>query len=504
MKSNKLYLPLTVLILVSACIIPVSITPTSPAPPTPVPPTASSTAPSETAAAVSTYPPLQTAGPYLVYLRGSGAGQELVILDADGNGRMTFPSPLTDASGDVSFIPPLADLVSPDGKWLAYYTGSARQASDLALNLMSLADGSTRLVTRLLSADYPGNFTEAAAELGQDNTAESLQEAFLAGITRSIAWSPDGRYLAFAGQMDGTSSDLYVYDSQSETVKRLSSGSEQVQWIDWSPDGERIVNGSTLWVGMGMSFNIFATSPDGSVVKSLSNSTTGIATWLDDHTYLEYDSENGPGDHDLRAVDILTGSARKLWNGSFQSYAVDPTNGLLAVSGITDPNQWTGSLYLTRLAGGQQTRIQDGAWNVTAFVLGGRSFYAERADGSGEAYFLAADGTLTSASVMPGRFSVAPDGSHWISVSGGRLQVYDADDNLVREMSLPVEPSDNLDGMIWRVDGSGLLLGFYQGSYPYNISSYSLVSADVGSGKAFLVDQEAWMLPGFLWVSNGN
>jgi Tol biopolymer transport system component len=499
MKHNRLFLPWIMVVLISACIFPVAVAPTSPAPPTQIPPMASATA------TVTTYPPLQTAGPYLVYLRGSSDGQQVVILDADGNGRTVLPSPLADSSGGVPIIPPLSHLVSPDGKWLAYYTGSASETSDLALNLMSLADGSTRTVTALLSADYPANFTTAAAELNQpDVTAESLQAAFLAGITRSIAWSPDGRYLAFAGQMDGTSSDLYVYDSQDETIHRLSSGREQVQWIDWSPDGQRIVNESTQWVGEGMNFNIFASSPDGSVVKALSTNTMGITDWLDDHTYLEYDSENGPGNHDLRSVDVLNGSVRTLWNGPFNSYAIDPTDGLLAVSGITDSSQQTGGIYLIKLASGQQTMIQEGQWSITAFPLGGRAFFVQRLDASGEAYFLAVDGSLTPAVIEPGRFSIAPDGRHWISIAGDHLQVYTADDSPVGEISLPVEASAGLDNLLWRTDGSGALIGFYEGSYPYNISSYSLVFVNIASGDAALVDQEAWMLPDFHWVANGE
>jgi len=82
-----------------------------------------------------------------------------------------------------------------------------------------------------------------------------------------LDWSPDGRYLAFAGQMDGLSSDLYIYDSVSGAIQRLSSGPQEVGWISWSPDGKWILDGSTYSFGEGMRYAVYATSLDGTIVK---------------------------------------------------------------------------------------------------------------------------------------------------------------------------------------------------------------------------------------------
>ncbi len=471
--------------------------------PTAIPPTP--------VAGSTTYPPLATNGPYMAYLRGTDADQQIVILDADGRGRKVFPSPLA-GSGGIPVTPPPSTIVSPDGKWLAYYTGSAGTygqpgggTADLALNLMSLVDGSSKLVTKLLSADYPDNFAKAAAELNQQYvTAQSLQDAFIVGITQSLAWSPDGHSLAFAGQMDGTSSDVYVYDLASGTIKRLSSGAEQVQWIDWSPDGKWIVDGSTLWVGEGMSYNIYSTPLDGSTIKSLGSSKSGLDQWLDDgHTFLEYDGENGPGNHTLRSVDAQTGTVKILWQASFVDYSLDRKDGLIAITGILDPNQGSANLYLVDIAGGKQTRIKDGNWTTTPFVLGKRAFFVAGV-GSSEQYFLSADGSLIPSQVSMGRPSVAPGGGHWISVSGNDLKIYASDDSLVKDVALPVQATDNIDDLLWRPDGGMVFIGFYEGSLPYSITSYSLVSVSVPDGNDVLVDQAASMLPDFNWVAGGK
>lgn len=36
-------------------------------------------------------------------------------------------------------------------------------------------------------------------------------------------WSPDGRYLAIVGAIEGPSSDLYVFDTQTQRFQRLTS-----------------------------------------------------------------------------------------------------------------------------------------------------------------------------------------------------------------------------------------------------------------------------------------
>ena len=264
---------------------------------------------------------MATSGPYLAYLNQAGDQVEIVLLDADGSGQKRIPYPPDAASGNTWL--PLSNVLSPDGEWLAYYSGSAGtyfgkigpDTADLTLHLMSLADGSHRVVTLLLSNGYPNIFTKAAQELGQaDITAETLQQAFISGIMQS-AWSPDSRYLAFAGQMDGLSSDLYLYDTVANTIERLSSGPQEVQWVSWSPDGKWVLDGSAYAVGEGMQYNIYATSVDGATIKQLSRGTPQVVTstdWLDDHRYFDSNGANGPGSYDLKLVDVNTGKTAEI------------------------------------------------------------------------------------------------------------------------------------------------------------------------------------------------
>jgi hypothetical protein len=522
MKYRKLFLILIPLVLLFACGAPAAVTTaTQPVASTPLPGTAVPSVPPT--AAATDFPPLAAAGPYFAYLGNAGGQIDLVLLDADGPGRKVIPLPAQVADPDPENS--LATMrISPDGKWLAFYAGSGGScndpasvpaSNDLSLNLVDLSTGQASLVAHLLPANYPQNFAANAQALiasgadtgglDADSATPALEAAFLCGI-RSAAWSPDGRTLAFAGAMDGPSSDTYLYDTGNQKITRLSSGPEEVQWLSWSPDGAWIMQGSTWALGEGMSYNIHASSIDGKTVKTLSNSTSGIVTWLDGHTFLEYDSANGPGDHSLRAVDVQTGEVRSLWKASFASYALDAIHGVLAVSGIPDPSTWTGSLYLIKTASGAQTRIREGVWSIEAYPVAGQSFFVREqpAGGApGNAYLLSADGLLFPTEIQFGRLSTAPDGKAWVSLEENQLLIYSPTGARLHTVELPVGAGDTSDELTWRPDGSGLLIGFYTGE-PFSVSSYSLVSVDVAAGTAVLLDQSPRRLSTPVLVSGGR
>ncbi len=55
------------------------------------------------------------------------------------------------------------------------------------------------------------------------------------------AWSPDGRYLAWSSdRAGGTLLDLWIYDTQSSTMRQLTSEPTSAMGPAWSPDGTRI------------------------------------------------------------------------------------------------------------------------------------------------------------------------------------------------------------------------------------------------------------------------
>jgi len=387
----------------------------------------------------------------------------------------------------------LSDLISSDGKWLAYDTGSVGgyeslaggetpepDTADLTLNLMSISDGKTQVITRLLSKDYPDNFTQAAREMNpnksveeQQNDAKRLHDAFMGGI-QSFAWSPNGRYLAFAGQMDGLYSDLYLYDTSSQTIQRLSngSGSEDVQSIGWSPDGKWILIGRSKDFGEGTILDFFATTIDGSAVRSLKNNNAFY--WLNAHTFFSSDSANGIGPFGLNLVDIETGRITKVWDANYSALAIAPDQNLVALysENVTpDMNKEshppTASLYIINLSDMQVIAVKGsdessgsipgtGIQHVETLGASKDRMFILRNENDGTLDYLSTEGILTPVGVRAVNFSVAPDRQHWIGV-GDHIQVYQADGTHVRDVDLP--ESECPDGcgfsdrdFLWRPD----------------------------------------------------
>jgi hypothetical protein len=540
MKNNKFFLFLMLVVLASGCIVPaqlplltataagpaatdtLSYTPTPPSTPvdlsntpapTPTPPTGT----------IIPHPPLATSGPYLVYQRQEADQAAIIFLDADGKGQKRFSYPPNAASENMGLS--LSNILSPDGKWLAYYSGSAGQcfgngtpnSADLSLNLMSLADGKTQVVTQLLSNDYPNNFAKAAQELNPSNiTADQLQNAFVCGITQSIAWSPDGHTLAFAGQMDGLSSDLYTYDMASQAIKRLSSGPEEVQMIAWSPDGQWILDWSSYESGEGMTYNLYATSLDGSVIKKLPVSSCDTARWLDDQTCFSSEDGNGIGTHNLSLLNIKTGDIVPVWDGEFSSLAVSDDHQWIAfVSRFSKKYLQTGSdpnfipgIYLVNLTTFKQNRVEvpdnshDYRW-IQPLGNGGYMFALIDAT-ENNLYFLSEEGKLTPAGVNAHTFSVAPDKKYLVAF-GDKVHVLTVNGDFIRDAGLPVDvKSSDIGSILWQPDSSGLFFFSDEGpQVPQNLYGMDLLTGDPVQVDVGLPTW--WWFPfDFIWVAQSK
>jgi hypothetical protein len=452
---------------------------------------------------------LDTDGPYLAYLRDAESGLEIVLMDANGKGELSaaFPMELN------SSLPPLlSNLLSSDGDWLAFYTGSAGpafgqsgpDASDLTLKLMdlfsfSMPTGDSKLVTRLLSADYPANFATAASQLGMEGvTAQALRDSFVAGITQSIAWSPDGTQLAFAGQMDGLSSDLYLYDAGSQAIQRLSSGPQEVEWIDWSPDGKWILDGSVYFVGEGMTYDVYATSRDGKVTRKLLSDymmDVGV-TWINGREFLTYQNENGPGNYGLERVNVETGKIDKIWESSFSTFLPDPQGDWLAVL-----TQGGDEMTLVNLATLQQTVVTlpgpvqayGPVPNLIAMDSGADRHFILRQDTGSDWYYLSTSGALTDTGFNADLVSIAPDQGHWITMKDD-LQLFSNAGTRIATFTLPPGmQAGDFKWIIWRPDSSGIFLVS---------TSSQLYSLDYSTGEYELVEQHlATTGPaGLIWV----
>ena len=518
---SKFFLFLLLALLVSACTATTPIPPPADTPSKMPAPTLAatdtqnstptSTNPSPAITAIS-HPALNTNGPYLAYLSSQGDQHEIVLMDADGIGQKIIPYP-----ANATYLPYfLSNILSPDGHWLAYYTGSAAKCfgnggadtADLTLNLLNLADGKSQIVTRLLLHDYPNNFVQAAQQLNQAGiTADLLQNAFGCGMDES-AWSPDGRYLAFSGQMDGLSSDVYLYDTISHAIKRLSSEPEEVETISWSSDGQRIIEWSDFGVGEGMMHDVHVLALDGRVVFKLFINR-GSLDWLYGPVYSFWGRENEAEPNQSGFVDITTGKVLKAWDQGFSFLAVSTDKQWLAgyFSGGKETNLLPG-FYLINLNTFKADRValpgtyEDIHTTLQAIGSGDQTFGFIRATDN-NLYFLSQDGKLTPTGINATTFSLSPNKQYLVAI-GKKIHILKADGTSIGDVDLPANLSSEwIRAVNWRPDSSGLFFTYWD-SPPgtFNVPK-QLYAMDLSTGRSILVDPSSPALneKDFVWVA---
>ena len=179
-------------------------------------------------------------------------------------------------------------------------------------------------------------------------------------------WSPDGRYLAFAGAIDGPSSDLYVYDTQTDQVRRLTDGPNQAAILGWSPDSRWIIHSeaSTYMIADAGEIGgfpaeaVWAAAADASVVKRLYRpaGVEWILGWASDTEFLVQRWSGYIFLHDLRAVDMRTGAERVIYSGNFYNIALAPGPRIAVVNlvseWLSDVEYFPGGLHLVSLDAG--------------------------------------------------------------------------------------------------------------------------------------------------------
>ena len=253
------------------------------------------------------------------------------------------------------------EMVSPSGGNVAFISSPAQDGMhQLKLTIYNL--GARKIVTEIALTSPQ---TEPGAGAGPgDPSFEALRS--ITDFT-SLAWSPDGRQLAFIGFIDGPSSDLYLYTLDTGQVTRLTDGPSQAFEPSWSPDGQYIVQFGATTFGTGAGFSmvgVWATRPDtGTSVELYTPTSSGETSlgWVNSNTFLVYGFNAACGNYDVRAVELQPVKVRTVFSGCFNAIDFDPAVGsvLLGIDqGTADfcscGDKVDSGLYLLKLDGSYQ------------------------------------------------------------------------------------------------------------------------------------------------------
>jgi hypothetical protein len=188
----------------------------------------------------------------------------------------------------------------------------------------------------LVEVLIPGGETKTIAHLYSITDEELMAKptsarAFTAYAIRdydNLAWAPGGRYLAFVGAMDGPTSDLYLYDTESGNIRRLTDGEAQAVFPTWAWDGEYILLYGVSWRGpfggailghdhLDEVVAVHVSSGLGTLLPVPKSVAFNFVGWQGASHYITYDSDEACHAKNLRSVDVVTGEATPIMEASF-------------------------------------------------------------------------------------------------------------------------------------------------------------------------------------------
>ena len=323
--------------------------------------------------------PLSTQGPWLLYVHNSPrpgmldsdeVPPEFILLNQDGSGRTSIALSecygkvntfLMEAGNSASYLaqyggglylfrPSEATGMQVYGRMLLYSTCRTFFNGDEQGGLLaSFYQGADDTSPELIIYELPGGNIRDRFPLVRCAENAKVCEEFRSNWSQMMEqepqWSPNGRYLAFAALLDATTTDLFVYDAQDGSLRRLTNGPDWVGPIEWSPDGTRIIMHELL---NDDEFFFAPSSKPPTSVWSVSISTSEIKLlyptagaftqqntlwWLDDQRFIAYEGFliNADQARNLRFVDMDAGTDRILFDGEFGSLSFDPVHETVAL-----------------------------------------------------------------------------------------------------------------------------------------------------------------------------
>ena len=276
----------------------------------------------------------------------------------------------------------LRRLRSPNGDRIALIVQTA-EGFDLVE--VMIPGGETRTIAHLYSITKD--------ELIADPTSERAFTAYAIRDYDNVAWQPGGRYLAFVGAMDGPTADLYLYDTESGEIRRLTDGDVQAVFPTWSWDGEFILLYGVSWRGpfggailghdhLDEVVSVQVSTGKGVLLPVPKSVAFNFGGWQDERHFITYDSDETCTSQNLRSVDVLTGEVTPLMDASFSFGAASLYGPFLFASKASEassegcPNSPGEGTFLLPYRETTPVKLLDKQVNEVSWIPESNAFYA--------------------------------------------------------------------------------------------------------------------------------
>ncbi len=284
-------------------------------------------------------------------------------------------------------------------------------------------------------------------------------------LPNSLAWSPDGRYLAFIAALDRNAADLYLYDTQTGKISRMTFGPNMSATPFWSPNSQWVFTQEVL------SFN---TGAAGAAWKLgdvwMTDAQTGLPTkiytpppesegevfagWETGTGLLSY-SRTAAGGASLRLVNLTPFKITTLLTGPFAELAIDPGTKVIAFtptqSGVGSSSLGAG-LYFLAPDSLDPSQVQAGEWRGLHWSDNGGEFLASGPQG---VVGVTPDGTPA---LISGEAQLSPSpGGKWLAAWGDSTSVFKPGLRLYRTGGMLVQEvsTDPVQALAWQPNAMG-------------------------------------------------
>lgn len=298
-------------------------------------------------------------GPWLVFPKVDHTA--LMVYDLDAKTMIEVPLPEPIMTSD------LERGLSPNGHTLMVRAGSEFNTDELAIYQIDLPSGKVTRITPLLSITNQRKLV---------NEESSRVYQTLEAVTREdgLAWSPNGRYLAFIAALENNSADLYVLDLEKNRIERLNGVYSQGASPFWSPASNWLVtqeledfNSETGWLSEAVSGLHFPGYNDQNTLylPAKGSQEEVFMGWANAQNFLSYSRVNTDLTV-LRQVNVETLAVAVLYPDAFSRAALDPESGALAIvlseAQAADQGK-IGGIYLRKAGSTLFELRQAGVWS---------------------------------------------------------------------------------------------------------------------------------------------